>query len=278
MTLDAFEQSRGFEQGTDGRSGTREFLVVENDPAVTDQPSMGQVIRSTGVRLYTPDRNPVLGNLIPLSVSVRTQGDKQIQYLVTFKYGLEGLAPDDSFGEDPGAPGFVAFNISQKPVALDLWRASDFSFPPDEYTDIGGTPMDNAGEPVTAFIIQQELELRVRYEKFSDVPTLDSLSAVGKRNQFSYLGAERGRLLFTGMSLSRDAINSYNASFTFVWDQFFHQRQVPKRDQNGDVILIEDPSSSIPAGQKHYVAETVMFKDPFPDVISFQTLGLPDPV
>ena len=275
MTLEAFEQSRGFEQGTDGRSGTREFLVVENDSTVTAQPSMGQVIRSTGVRLYVPDLDPVLGNLIPLSVSVRTQGDKQIQYLVSFKYGLETVGSDDTT-DDPSAPSFVAFNISQKPIAFDLWRASDFTFPPDEFTDIGGTPMDNAGEPVTAFITQQELELQVRYENFADVPNLDSLSSVGKRNFTNYLGAEPGRLLFTGMSLSRDGINSYNASFTFVWDQFFHQRQVPKRDQNGDPILKEDPNS--PSGETHYVAETVMFKDPFPDVIDFHLLGLPDPV
>lgn len=275
MTLEAFEQSRGFDQGTDGRSGTREFLVVENDSTVTTQPSMAQVIRSTGVRLYAPDRDPVLQDLIPLSVSVRTQGDKQIQYLVSFKYGLETVGSDDTT-DDPSAPSFVAFNISQRPIAFDLFRASDFTFPPDQFTDIGGTPTDNAGEPVTAFIVQQDLEIQVRYESFKDVPNLNSLSAVGKRNLTSYLGAEPGRLLYTGMSLSRDGINSYNASFTFVWDQFFHQRQAPQRDQNGDVILKEDPDS--PAGEKHFVADTVMMKDPFPDAIEFRLLGLPDPV
>ena len=275
MTLEAFEQSRGFEQGTDGRSGTREFLVVENDSTVTAQPSMGQVIRSTGVRLYVPDLDPVLGNLIPLSVSVRTQGDKQIQYLVSFKYGLETVGSDDST-DDPSAPSFVAFNISQKPIAFDLWRADDFTFPADRLTDIGGTPVDVAGEAITAFIIQQELELQVRYEKFADVPNLDSLSSVAKRNSTPYLGAESGSLLYTGMSLSRDGINSYNASFTFVWDQFKHQRQSPKRDQNGDVILIEDPDST--PTDKHYIAETVMMKQPFPDLIDFHLLGLPDPV
>ena len=144
MTLEAFEQSRGFEQGTDGRSGTREFLVVENDSTVTAQPSMGQVIRSTGVRLYVPDLDPVLGNLIPLSVSVRTQGDKQIQYLVSFKYGLETVGSDDTT-DDPSAPSFVAFNISQRPVSIDLWRANDGILPTDNNEDVEGTPVDEAG-------------------------------------------------------------------------------------------------------------------------------------
>jgi hypothetical protein len=272
MTLEAFEQSRGFEQGTDGRSGTREFLVVENDSTVTAQPSMGQVIRSTGVRLYVPDLDPVLGNLIPLSVSVRTQGDKQIQYLVSFKYGLETVGSDDTT-DDPSAPSFVAFNISQRPVAIDLWRANDGILPTDNNEDVEGTPVDEAGEPVTAFIIQQELELQVRYEKFADVPNIDSLYLVAKRNDQAYLGAEAGSLLFTGMSVSRDGINSYNASFTFVWDQFNHRRQAPKRDQNGDVIVQEDPNNT-----GFYIAETVVMKQPFPDTASFQSLGLPDPV
>ena len=275
MTLEAFEQSRGFEQGTDGRSGTREFLVVENDSTVTAQPSMGQVIRSTGVRLYVPDLDPVLGNLIPLSVSVRTQGDKQIQYLVSFKYGLETVGSDDTT-DDPSAPSFVAFNISQKPIAFDLYRADDFEFPADRFADIRGTPVDNAGEPITAFIIQQELELQVRYEKFADVPNLDSLSLVAKRNSTKFLGAEPGMLLYSGMSLSRDGINSYNASFTFIWDQFKHQRQSPLRDQNADVITILDPDR--PPAEKHYIAETVMMKQPFPDTGDFGLLGLPDPV
>lgn len=275
MSLEAFEQSRGFEQGTDGRSGTREFLVVENDSTVTTQPSVNQVIRSTNVRLYTQDPVPVLGNLIPLSVSVRSVGDKQIQYLVSFKYGLETVGGNDTT-DDPSAPSFVAFNISQKPIAFDLWRADDFVFPENQNTDIVGTPVDVAGEPITAFIIQQELELMVRYEKFADVPNLDSLSLVAKRNSTEFLGAEAGYLLFTGMSLSRDGINSYNASFTFVWDQFQHQRQAPKRDRNGDVLLILDPDE--PAVDKVYIAETVLFKQPFPDTGDFNLLGLPDPV
>jgi hypothetical protein len=275
MSLEAFEQSRGFEQGTDGRSGTREFLVVENDSTVTTQPSVNQVIRSTNVRLYTQDPVTVLGNLIPLSVSVRSVGDKQIQYLVSFKYGLETVGGNDTT-DDPSAPSFVAFNISQKPIAFDLWRADDFVFPLNQNTDIVGTPVDVAGEPITAFIIQQELELMVRYENFADVPNLDSLSLVAKRNSLPFLGAEAGYLLFTGMSLSRDGINSYNASFTFVWDQFQHQRQAPKRDRNGDVLLILDPDE--PAVDKVYIAETVLFKQPFFDTGDFNTLGLPDPV
>jgi hypothetical protein len=275
MTLEAFEQSRGFEQGTDGRSGTRDFLVVENDSTITTQPSMDQVIRSTGVRLYVPDSTPVLGNLIPLSVSVRTAGDKQIQYLVSFKYGLETVGSDDTT-DDPSAPSFVAFNISQRPVAFDLYRADDFEFPVDRFADIKGTPVDNAGEPITAFIIQQDLEIQVRYEKFADVPNLDSLSLVAKRNSTKFLGAEPGMLHYSGMSLTRDGINSYNASFTFVWDQFKHQRQSPLRDQNGDVVVILDPDR--PASEKHFIAETVMMKQPFPDLGDFALLGLPDPV
>lgn len=272
MTLEAFEQSRGFEQGTDGRSGTREFLVVENDSTVTTQPEMDQVIRSTGVQLRVPDSDPVLGNLIPISVSVRTAGDKQIQYFVSFKYGSESLASFDT-GTFPGDPNFVAFNLSQRPLALDAWRSRQDNVP-DIFDgldiDIGGAKLDEAGEPITIFIYQQELELKVRYEKFSDIPLKESLSLVSSRNNIPYLGAEQGYLLYTGMSVSRDELNSYNASFNFVWDEYKHRRQVPKRDQNGDIILVEDSSGV-------FTAEKVMLRQPFGYQTSFQRLGLPDP-
>ena len=273
MTLVAYEQSRGYDRNTDGQSGTRSFLVVENDATVTSQPSIDQVIRATGVRLYVQDNPagddpPPLGNLIPLTVNVRSESDAQIQYSVEFKYGLDALVPDE---ESPDDPNFVTFTLAQRPVAIDLYRSNfteDLKF--EEDTDIDGHPVDESGVPLTAFIIQQDLELSVRYASFDRVPTQTSLYLVSKRNSVPFLGAEAGTLLFTGMSVTRDGINSYRATFTFTWDQWFHMRQVPARNQNGDVNLA-------PKGSGRFKAQTVEYKQPFPDLQNFNLLGLPNP-
>jgi|LULE01.1.fsa_nt_gb hypothetical protein len=275
MTLVAFEQSRGFDRDTDGQSGTRSFLVVEQDSTVTTQPSIDQVIRATGVRLYTQDgaigdSPPPLGNLIPLSVNVRSESDAQIQYTVEFKYGLDSLIPDE---ESPDDPNFVSFTLSQRPVAVDLFRADDGTLRiVGDGTDIAGEPVDEAGIPLTAFVIQQDLELSVRYPSFDRVPNISSLYLVGKRNSTPFLGAASGNLLFTGMSVSRDGVNSYRAAFTFTWDQWQHMRQVPARDQNGTIPTKDNFSID----DRHH-AENVFYKQPFQDTENFNLLGIPDP-
>ncbi len=274
MTLVAFEQSRGFDRDTDGQSGTRSFLVVEQDSTVTTQPSLDQVIRATGVRLYAQDvaigdSPPPLGNLIPLSVNVRSESDAQIQYTVEFKYGLDSLIPDE---ESPDDPNFVSFTLSQRPVAVDLFRADDGTLEVLEGGDIKGAPVDESGVPITAFIIQQDLELSVRYPSFDRVPNIPSLYLVAKRNSTPFLGAAAGTLLFTGMSVSRDGVNSYRANFTFTWDQWRHMRQVPSRDQNGEVVI----SDRFEVDDR-FKADLVIYKQPFPDTENFNLLGIPDP-
>ena len=274
MTLVAFEQSRGFDRDTDGQSGSRTFLVVEQDSSITTQPSIDQVIRATGVRLYRQDgaigdSPPPLGNLTPLSVNVRSESDAQIQYTVEFKYGLDSLIPDE---ESPDDPNFVSFTLSQRPVAVDLFRSDDGTLEVLEGGDVKGLPVDESGVPITAFIIQQDLELSVRYPSFDRVPNISSLYLVAKRNSTPFLGADAGTLLFTGMSVSRDGVSSYRANFTFTWDQWRHMRQVASRDQNGEIVLTDRFEVD-----DRFKADLVIYKQPFPDTENFNILGITDP-
>ena len=202
-------------------------------------------------------------------MNVRSESDAQIQYTVEFKYGLDSLIPDE---ESPDDPNFVSFTLSQRPVAVDLFRADDGTLEVLEGGDIKGAPVDESGVPITAFIIQQDLELSVRYPSFDRVPNISSLYLVAKRNSTPFLGAAAGTLLFTGMSVSRDGVNSYRASFTFTWDQWRHMRQVPSRDQNGEVVI----SDRFDVDDR-FKADLVIYKQPFPDTENFNLLGIPDP-
>ena len=269
MTLVAYEKSRSFDQGTDGQSGTRTFLVVEDDSTVTTQPSINQVLRTTGVRLYTQDNPtggdpPPLGNLIPLSVTVRSETDALIQYTVDYKYGPETLT---GATPAPGDPEFVTFTQSTRPVAIDIWRTDEDL---NQNSDVEGIPVDEAGLPLTSFIRQTDLEINVRYENYNDIPSFQSL--VGRRNSTTYMGVSPGYILFTGMTVARDGVNSYRATYTFTYDELKHMRQVPARDQNGTVIT----SDRFTIDDRQH-ADIVVYKQPFPRTTNFGLLGIPVP-
>ncbi len=275
MALQAHEVKRTFEQGTDNPSGTREFLVVEDDPTA-GEPTFGQVSGATGIRLFTPDKqlggsSPPLGRLIPLELSISSESDGFGQYSVKYKYGLDTVTGPDT---SPGDPSFISFNLNQRPVAVDAWRAKNYTRPtaPNSagYFDIGGDKIDAAGEPVTLFLNQQDLSITVRAESFAEVPIAASLALVGKRNNVPFSGAGEGQLLYKGMAVARDGVESYNCTFTFTWDEWDHERQVPARDSDGGVITFNyDPNVR---------ARYVELVQPFPDLGDFTTLNIPNPV
>lgn len=117
MTLVAVETSRQQTNNRDNQSGTREFLVYENDES-QPQPTLQQAIGSTGVRLFRRDDTPVLGRLVPIEVNVSTDLEAFGKFKVAFKYGLE----EGGFDTSPGDPDFIDFSISQRPVAVDTYR------------------------------------------------------------------------------------------------------------------------------------------------------------
>lgn len=272
MTLQAVEVSRTQTNSTDNPTGTREFLVFDDDPSA-DAVSLNQAISKTGIKLFKRDRAPVLGRLIPLEVSVSTDLEGPNKFKVSWKYGLDIVGDTSS---DPGEPGFIDFSITQRPVGIDTYRDRTASNAGTENIDIdiAGEPIDSGGDPVTSFVYQQDLSITQRYESFADIPVGASLVTVGKRNTGIFLGAAAGFLLYTGMSVSRDGVNSYNATFTFTYDEFAHRRQVPMKDADGVVITENKGTTDAP----EFKAKTVHLKQPFPLTADFGLLGVVNPL
>ena len=273
MTLKAVEVSRQQTNSSDAQTGTREFLVFEDDQTQS-QPSLQQAISATGIKLFRRDSVPVLGRLIPLEVNVQTDLEAVGKFKVSWKYGLEEITET---GTEPGDPDFIDFSISQKPVAVDTYRIQ-----PELNTagtgsileDIAGQSVDSCGEPLTTFVRQQDLQLTVRSESFDNIPIATSLGMLSTRNSEAFLGAAPGFLLYTGLSVQREGVNSYNTTLTFVFDELAHRRQVPIRDVNGDIPPLNVGTSSKP----NHVAKTVHLIQPFPFTSDFNDLGIPNPV
>ena len=272
MTLQAVEVSRTQTSSTDNPSGTREFLVFDDDTS-SEPVSLQQAITKTGIKLYKRDRVPVLGRLIPLEVSVSTDLEGHNKFKVSWKYGLD-IVTDQ--GSEPGDPSFVDFSITQRPVPVDTYRdrTADNSGTASILTDIGGESLDTGGDPLTSFVNQQDLSITVRSESFAEIPVSTSLGLLGKRNTSAFFGAQAGFLLYTGLSVQRDGVNSYNTTLTFTFDEFAHRRQVPLKDPDGVVI----PKNNGTTGEPDFAAKTVHLKQPFPETAEFANLGLPNPI
>ena len=273
MTLQAVEVSRQQTNSSDAQTGTREFLVFEDDQTQS-QPSLQQAISATGIRLFRRDKNPVLGRLIPLEVNVQTDLEAVGKFKVSWRYGLEEITDT---GTEPGDPDFIDFSINQKPVAVDTYRVGlevNTTGTGSITEDISGTSVDRGGEPMTTFVNQQDLQLTIRSESFENIPIGQSLALLSKRNKTNFLGAPAGSLLYTGLSVQRDGVNSYNTTLSFAFDELFHRRQIPIKDVNGDVPMKNIGTSSDPI----QVAKTVHLLQPFPITADFNTLGLPNPL
>lgn len=275
MGLVASEISRTLTQGSDEPSGQREFLVYEDD-SLAPAPTLKQAVGATGVRLYNQDDPPVLGNLLPLEYNVKTDLEGPNKFIVTWKYGLETIQPDTD-DNNPGDPDFIDFSIVQRPVAVDTWRAGVFTTTGTDSieTDIGGTAVDSAGEPITTFITQQDLQIQVRSTSFDNIPIGTSLALLGTRNSQAFFGAQPGYLLYTGLSTQRDGVNSYNTTLTFTFDSQAHRRQQPQRSSTGEVI--QEIKNEGEDNQRR-AATTVHLIQPFTFTADFTALGVPSPI
>lgn len=273
MTLNAVEVSRQQSNSSDAQTGTREFLVFEDDQS-QDQPSLQQAISATGIKLFRRDSTPVLGRLIPLEVNVQTDLEAVGKFKVSWKYGLDQVTDT---GTEPGDPDFIDFTINQKPVAVDTYRVGleiNTTGTGSITEDIAGTSIDRGGQPMTTFTNQQDLQLTSRAERFENIPIGTSLGLLSKRNSAEFLGAPIGSLLYTGLSVQRDGVNSYNVTVSFVYDELFHRRQMPIKDVNGDMPMKNVGTADDPI----QVAKVVHLLQPFPATADFNLMGIPNPV
>ena len=118
-----------------------------------------------------------------------------------------------------------------------------------------GTQIHEGGKPVTVTVPTTEIALTET--TFGEYYYLNGVQLkAGMRNSSSFYGFDTGSVLFKGMSVQRNDINTWEATYNFIWDAFSHMRQVPSRDDNGDVVVEEG-------------VVVVYWKQPFPATTSF---------
>jgi len=163
---------------------------------------------------------------------------------------------------------YVALDMNSSAVAVDVFRAgasAPSSLDAPGNSDIGGTPVDQGGQAVTALIPTQELTItNFRADNNATAIRL----ALGKRNSAAWLGAPIGFVLFTGATAKRVGPAKYEVQYKFVYDDFAHCRQVVIRDMDGR------PKLTTPQSDGRANASLVVWRQPFPATYAFSSMGI----
>lgn len=190
----------------------------------------------------------------------------------------------------PGTPGYWEYSYRGTQIIDDGYRnkwATGETIPPgffqlvvpsggtpppwsaSEPTDILGKPIDGKGNPASLFRKQQVLEITEHIA--GQYTAANTFGFVGRRNNATFLGAQAGRLVFTGVSSSaRLDTNLFQITFSMVWDEFFHMIQRTTVDSNGDVLTRRLNTTNVNSA---CVARTVYWDQPFPDTGNFDLIS-----
>lgn len=179
----------------------------------------------------------------------------------------EGEANYSDESPASSSPSFIAKDLSTVAVGTDFWRCvdtvSNINSPP--ITDIGGTPCDSNGDPITIFIPQQEMTItNIR----SDNNATAILNATGRRNSFSFNGAGAGYLVFSGATARRISTSKYEVTYKMTFDPLGHCRQVALADSAG--IKMGAETGTPPTSN----ASFVVWRQPIPSTYNFSSIGI----
>lgn len=178
--------------------------------------------------------------------------------------------------------GFTSIETNIREEAIDIWRTGTTvpSNGTQDNSDIGGTPADSAGEPISFLLPIVSISIRnVIYGR----PQYATIMAIaGKRNSASFtFGATgntftcaTGTLVFTGASTSRTGPNVYEINYQFNYDPtLYHMRQIAMRDLKGVKTSRPTPGSPVSATNVE-TASVVFWRQPFPSTTSFSALNI----
>jgi hypothetical protein len=224
-------QSLNFKYENNTVSGSEVFIVYGVATASAAAQAVSRTPGSGGLTVANPFGGPAA---IVQSVNVQAVTDAVQTWTVTVEWAAE--QGDASYAQ-------VTSDIGG--TFIDVWRSQSAPSNGDPTgSDIAGTKVDSAGEPVSVFCWQTSLQVVRRYSGNS-VPWSTIWGNLGKRNSVVMEGAAIGQLLFKGVKASSIGKCRYEVTYDFMGDQFFHCRQVPTRESDGRVKLVDNQAYEV---------------------------------
>lgn len=257
MTVTATETSHDSSNDKDSTSLTISYVILDSATAtaLTATDALGVL--------------PALSATTTVSTIVLKAKSRSVKVVADSAGRIwEGTVLFDDSGDDSD---FVASDLSTNVATVDFWRAgasAPASYSSPTAIDIGGTPVDSGGEPVSFLIAQQEITV-TNYSATNNAA--NCLAGIGTRNSTSILGSGAGFLVFSGASARRVKKTKYEIQYKFTHDTFAHLRQAPARDLTGGV------ERNTPSASGDWTAKTVYWKQPIPITSNFANLGISFP-
>lgn len=264
---------------------TRIFHVWEDGTPITTPNEVARLFGSNGLP-YFGEPFPGTTNLGAIDWRIERADGHVDLWIVTWEYQevtgggviVAPPPPDPDEVTDAASPGYIEVNASLSASHVDIWRAIDratiisMTAPGGPHAlgqpqpfDIGGTYVDSGGYPVS--FIMRQFEVNITLVREGRFRPRNMLSFVWKRNSTAFLDCQPGSVIYCGCSVNRIGERKFQYNHKFVYDEWFHMRQSPYRDQQGEVYLMRHPQ--VPGMS---VAESVRWIQPFPDLTELRNI------
>ena len=236
-------------------SGTRSFFVWDDTTPIT----LPSQILFSGSMPKNGDLFPGEVELFAMSFAISIEEKSNGIWKVVWTYGSGG--GDGIPSIIPTAIGYIQVSFNFGGQFKDAWRSQP-NLVDEGSIDIGGLPIDCAGEPVSVFVPQHVVTITETVTAASLVQRSVNLRAfVATRNATTFFGADSGFLLYQGCSGQRISLTSYSLTHNFLYDGWKHGVQQPKRNMQRQV--------EIEVGTAFPFAGWVRWVKPFPLVSNF---------
>lgn len=248
------------------RSASREFLVYDDEGII---PTMDDMLNAAGMPVIN-QTHPDADYLFATGYRFSLSNQRANTWLVTWDYTPFEVADG---GEDdvPVEPEFTGLSVNINQTIIDIWKSNpnkpaNVSAPLNPAplgsstpaaSDIGGNLVASKGYPISFALPIADITITTNIFT-ANFNGYGFLSSVSKRNNSSWLGFPAGSVLFKGVNINKTAPNTYQLTYQLTWDHWYHLRQVPERDEDGN------PKIDV-TGNELYV----FFRQPFPQTTSF---------
>ena len=247
------------------RSAERTFIVYDDEGII---PTIDDMLLASGMPTIN-QAHPDSPSLFATGYTFSLNEERANTWQVTWSYTPFEVA--DTEEDEPEEAEFTGLDVSVSQVIIDIWKANpnkpanvDAPLNPAPLgsataaqSDIGGDLVASMGYPISYALPIADITITQNLYT-SNFNGYGFLSSVSKRNSAAWLGFPAGSVLFKGVDITKTSPNSYQLTYNLTWDMWYHLRQVPERDEDGN------PKIDV-TGFELYV----FFRQPFPETTSF---------
>tara|TARA_Y100000310_G_scaffold345359_1_gene464116 strand:- start:783 stop:1592 length:810 start_codon:yes stop_codon:yes gene_type:complete len=257
--------SRSLERSSDSYTGTRSFVVYDDEGLSL---TINEIMNNEQLPSFG-DAHPEVESIFASSWTLQLKEDLADAWEVVWSYTddyVDSGGSDNSEEEDDVDDVFTDISVNIGVTLVDAWK-SDPTMPTNKdnpaRTDIGGTEIHEGGNPVTHFLPTADISI-------TGTITTQTLNAGGalnlsaKRNAEAWLGFDAGSVVFIGVDIKKIGTNLYELTYKLAWDKWYHLRQMPNPDPDGNPKVVSTATPTL----------DVFFKQPFKNTTSFSFLPI----